>query len=75
MSEPAMGIIGRHEVLRLDQFAKRLGLGKPAIRAMRRAGLPVRYVGGKAWVSGQEFAEFIEGCPTQSPTIAKALAR
>jgi hypothetical protein len=35
------------------------GLGVGAIRKMRREGLPVRYVAGRAYVAGEDFARFV----------------
>lgn len=38
----------------------RTGLGNAALRRMRRDGLSVHYVCGRAFVRGQDFIDFIE---------------
>jgi hypothetical protein len=44
----------------LGVLRARTGLGIAAIRHMRREGLAVRYVAGRAFVRGSDFIEFVE---------------
>lgn len=52
--------IRRGELYPLDEFRQRLGVGRDAIRKCRRAGLSVRLVGKKAFISGDEFLDWFE---------------
>jgi hypothetical protein len=44
----------------LTAFSRISGLRKHAIRSARRKGLRVRYVGGRAFISGDDWLVFIE---------------
>ena len=44
----------------LDEFCRITRLGKWALRSARRAGLEVRYLGGRAWVSGDAWFDHLE---------------
>jgi len=58
-------------------FLRRLGIGRHSLTAMRRAGLPVRFIGRRAMVDGQEALEFLrqvwrsESCPEDSLSDAQ----
>lgn len=53
----------------LDEFARRSGLGRHALREARRKGLKVKRLGGRAYVRGDDFDEFIASLPDgQSPS-------
>jgi len=59
----AAGVISCHELYRLPELQKRLGLGKHAIRQARRAGLKIRRVGTRSYVLGKDVLDWIEGQP------------
>ncbi len=62
--DPAPGEIRRDATYTLDEVRKRLGVSHKSIRTFREAGLPVRYVGRTAFVSGADFASFVDSLPT-----------
>lgn len=43
----------------LNEFARRAGLGKQALRTARRQGLKVRRLGNRSYVRGDDFHEFV----------------
>ena len=47
----------------LDEFSRRSGLGRHALRQARRQGLPVRRLGGRAYIRGQDFNQFLASLP------------
>ncbi|MSR58423.1 MAG: hypothetical protein EXS05_12350 [Planctomycetaceae bacterium] len=51
----------------ISVFCKRSGLGEAALRSARAAGLKVRYAGGRAYIIGADFLEFLANCPTAPP--------
>jgi hypothetical protein len=50
--------IKRGELYRAKDVLGRLGLGQWAYRMMKRAGLNVRYVGGRAFLLGDDVIDF-----------------
>jgi hypothetical protein len=42
----------------LPFFQQAMGLAKAALRTMRRNGLPVRKIGVRSYISGQEFLDW-----------------
>ena len=44
----------------LPVFSRVTGLGKHALRAARRAGLRVLYIGNRAFVNGSDWLRFVE---------------
>jgi hypothetical protein len=60
------GVIAADECYRLDEFCRRAGLTASAMRAARRAGLPVRRQGKRAFVIGADWIQFL-----QQPTISE----
>lgn len=59
----------RPEVLyRLDEIKRRSGLGAWAFRQARRNGLNVLYLGGRAFVFGQDFIDYVRRVGQQQPT-------
>ena len=49
----------------LPVFKKITGLGLWAMRTARRNGLRVRYVGGKAFVMGSDFLDYLDRINTE----------
>lgn len=47
----------------LDEFQRRSGLGRHALRQARKSGLKVRRLGGRAYVRGEDFNSFLETLP------------
>lgn len=45
---------------RLDDFQKLTGLGRWAMRTARRNGLKVRRIGGRAYVLGRDFIDYLD---------------
>jgi hypothetical protein len=54
------GRISADQLLTLDAVQAELGLGVHAMRMARRRGLPVRYVGRKAFVLGRDLIAYVE---------------
>ena len=50
----------------LDEFQRRSGLGRHALRQARRQGLKVRRLGGRAFVCGGDFNLFLASLPERS---------
>lgn len=44
----------------LDAFMRAAGMGKSALRAARRNGLTVKYVGCRAYVKGSDFIDYVD---------------
>jgi hypothetical protein len=55
------------EVYTLSEFQRRTGLGRNGIRAARRRGLPVHKCGRNKYITGAEWAGFLQ-------TVGKANA-
>jgi hypothetical protein len=53
------GAIEPATLYRLDTLKQASGVGSWGIRQMRRAGLPVKYVGGRGFVLGRDFIEHV----------------
>jgi hypothetical protein len=56
---PGIGPIEPHVLYPIDDLKARSGLGIAAIRTMRRSGLQVRYAGGRAYVLGKDFIDYV----------------
>jgi predicted methyltransferase len=54
------GVILPDALYTIDNIKARLGLGIHALRMMRRAGLPVKYIGGRAFLKGSDLIQHIE---------------
>lgn len=50
----------------LDEFQRRSGLGRHAMRQARKDGLKVRRLGGRAYVRGEDFNTFLEQLPADN---------
>lgn len=61
ISQPGgcFGTIRPDVLYRLDEIKRRSGLGSWAFRQARKNGLAVLYVGGRAFVFGQDFIEYV----------------
>ena len=57
MSSP----IEPNTLYRIEDLKSRTGIGDWGFRQMRRAGLPVRYVGGRGFCLGQHFIDHVIG--------------
>lgn len=53
------GCISADELYTLPELRRRTGLGVAALRTARRAGLDVRYIGGRGFVAGQDWIEYV----------------
>jgi hypothetical protein len=56
----APGVIRVDELYTLDEFRSRTGLGEQWLRTARRSGLRVLYLGGRAFIRGRDFVDFLE---------------
>jgi hypothetical protein len=68
MSTATQGI-GKIEpgiLYRLEALKEASGVGAWGLRQMRRAGLKVRYVGGRGFVLGKDFIEHVERAGTEA---------
>jgi hypothetical protein len=54
------GAIEGHKVYTLNRFKEITQLGKHAIRQMRRRGLKVARSGGRAFILGSDFSDFLK---------------
>jgi hypothetical protein len=54
------GLVEPGCVYTLDEIKSRMKLGTAALRAARRAGLKVRYIGRRGYVMGSDIIRFIE---------------
>ena len=52
------------EVYTLAEFQRRTGLGRNGIRAARKRGLPVRQCGRNKYVTGSDWAGFLQAVGT-----------
>jgi hypothetical protein len=55
-----VGPIEPHVLYPLREMEARTGLGRAAFRTARRAGLVVKYAGGRAYVLGADFIRYVE---------------
>ena len=60
-SDIPAGVIDADQVYSLGEFRRRTGMGVWALRSARKRGLKVRYTGGRGFVCGQDFLEFLCG--------------
>lgn len=60
LQRPALGPIEPHILYPLPELQARAGLGNAAMRTARRAGLKVKYAGGRGYVLGLDFIEYVE---------------
>lgn len=58
-TEDRLGVVVANAVYRLDTFQQRMKLGAGAIRAARRAGLPIRRIGRRSYVLGRDVIDFL----------------
>ncbi len=61
---PTPGEIREDAAYTLAELQRRLGGGYKLTASLRRAGLPVKYIGRAAYVSGRDFCRFIDALPT-----------
>ena len=54
------GSIDPETLYRLEAIRSASGIGEWGMRQMRKAGLPVRYVGGRGFVLGKDFIEHVK---------------
>ncbi len=59
VQRPTIGPIEPSILYPLVEIQARSGLGVAALRAMRRAGLPIRYIGGRGYVLGDHFIQHV----------------
>ena len=57
---PIPGIIEPEKLYRLETIKAASGVGAWGLRQMRKAGLKVRYVGGRGFVKGADFIAHVE---------------
>jgi hypothetical protein len=57
---PSLGPIEAHVLYPLEDFKPRSGFGSSAMRAARRDGLKVIYAGGRGYVLGRDFIEWLQ---------------
>ena len=57
-----MDVIQRGTAYPLSTFQKASGLRTAAMRSLRRKGLKVHYIGGRAYVLGDDFVDFLQKC-------------
>lgn len=56
----SLGPVEPHILYPLPDLQARTGLGNAAMRTARRAGLVVKYAGGRGYVLGRDFIEYVE---------------
>lgn len=59
------GLVVADAVYRLDEIQSRLKLGTGALRAARRAGLPVKKIGRRSFILGSDVIAFLERANTR----------
>ena len=59
-TSPIPGAIEPGVMFTLDEIKRRSKLGEWALRTARRNGLRVIYTGGRAFVRGQDFVEYLD---------------
>jgi hypothetical protein len=57
---PIPGIIEPEKLYRLETIKAASGVGDWGLRQMRKAGLKVRYVGGRGFIKGADFIAHVE---------------
>ncbi len=57
---PTPGVIAAAEVYTLQEFSRRTGLAERGMRRLRRLGLPVIRVAGRAFIRGSDFLSLLE---------------
>lgn len=65
--------IERNTVYPIAAFCAIVAWNKAAMRSARRAGLPVYYVGNRAFIRGADFIEWIGTRPTEAPSAARLI--
>lgn len=60
------GFVRRGELYTLQTLKVRLGLKDAALRSARRAGLAVRYFGGRGYVLGDDVIAFVTNAKSSS---------
>lgn len=63
--------IERNTVYPIKAFLLITGWNRAAMRSARRAGLPVYYVGNRAFIRGDDFISWIGTRPTEAPSAAR----
>lgn len=58
-STPSAGFVSASEIYTAAELQKRLGLGRDALRAARRRGLPVKRLGKISLIAGKDLIEFV----------------
>jgi len=58
----------------LALFEKLSGLGRDGLRVARRQGLTVRYLGGRGYIRGRDFGDYLDrhGRTSLRPEVANA---
>ena len=71
---PTPGVIAAGESYTLDEFLQRVGWGERAWRSARRNGLLVRSAGGRRYITGSDFHEYLRksAAPTETPPHEEA---
>ena len=57
---PSTGPISVHERYTLDEFQRRTRAGDGQMRSWRKKGLPVTKLGNVSYISGSDFAAFLD---------------
>lgn len=65
MSTAAEHIIRAGEAYPLPVFKRISGLRDAAMRAARRNGLPIRKVGTRSYILGDDWLRFLQRCPAR----------
>lgn len=60
MSSDTPGTIDRHTVYRLDEFCRRLGIGRAGWRSLKQQGLRTRTVGKRTLIVGEDFFRWLD---------------
>ena len=60
LQRPTLGPVEPEILYPLSDLQARTGLGAAALRTARRAGLKVRYTGGRGYVKGADFIDYVE---------------
>jgi len=56
----SLGPIEPHILYPLEDLKARSGMGSAAMRTARRQGLTVKYAGGRGYILGRHFIEYVE---------------
>ena len=62
----AMGSIKANELMPLTEFMRRMGMGRKAWFALRRAGFPCRRFGRQAFIVGADALRFFSALPADN---------